>query len=204
MFALRQSRRVCVVLGLLGLAAVVPMREASSQARQRPLPRVAYQRLDSLEQVALTGTTFAVRLDAVSTITSIAFGQGDCVGGPAPSVIKYPGLVSRLASIYRRSQDANLREAIIGKMLWQAECAEAVEFLAEAAEEAPPVPTAPVGFVYDGIRASPQALAVAILVSFGSHGEPTLRRMHSQGTVRDSIARTSLERLSRHGFRRPK
>ena len=204
MLALRQSRRVCVVLGLLGLAAVVPMREAASQAGQRPLPRVAYQRLDSLEQVALTGTTFAVRLDAVSTINSIALGQGNCVGGPAPSVIKYPGLVSRLASIYRRSQDANLREAIVGKMLWQAECAEAVAFLAEAAEEAPSAPITSAGVIYDGFRNTPQSDAVSILVAFGPRGESVLRRMHSQGTVRDSIARTSLERLSRHGFRRPK
>ena len=204
MLALRQSRRVCVVLGLLGLAAVVPMREASSQARQRHLPQVAYQRLDSLEQAALTGTTFEARLHAVGSITRIGIGQADCVRGSAPSAIKYPGLVSRLASIYRRSQDANLREAILGQMLWQAECAEAVAFLAEAAEEAPSAPITSAGVIYDGFRNTPQSDAVSILVAFGPRGESVLRRMHSQGTVRDSIARTSLEILARNGFRWPK
>ena len=204
MFALRQSRRVCVVLGLLGLAAVVPMREAASQAGQRPLPRVAYQRLDSLEQVALTGTTLEARLHAVYTITSIALGQGDCVGGPAPSAIKYPGLVSRLASIYRRSHDAALRHSILNKMLWQVECAEAVEFLTEAAEEAPAAPTTSAGVFSDDIRRSTQSHAVSVLVTFGPHGEPALRRLHGQATVRDSSARASLEVLSRHGFRWPK
>ena len=204
MLALRQSRRASLVLGLLGLAAVVPTREATSQAGQRPLPQVAYQRLDSLEQVALTGTTFEARLHAVSTITSIALGQGDCVRGPAPSAIKYPGLVSRLASVYRRSQDAEQRHAILDLMLWHVECAEAAAFLAEAAEEAPAAPTTSAGVFSDELTVSTQLRAVSVLVALGPHGEPALRRLHGQSTVRDSSARAFLEVLSRHGFRRPK
>ncbi|MHB1329845.1 MAG: hypothetical protein ACYC2K_16730 [Gemmatimonadales bacterium] len=104
------------------------------------MPQLAYQRLDSLEQAALTGTTFAARLHAVGTINSIAIGQGNCDLEPAPSAIRFPGLVSRLAAIYRRSEDTNLRNAIIAKILWQVECAEAVAFLVEAAEGALPPP----------------------------------------------------------------
>src|SRR5690606_33630506 len=96
----------------------------SQQLPPRPSPAVAYQRLDSLEQAALTGTTFAPRLHAASTITSIARGQGSCVSGPNQSAVVYPGLVRRLASIYRRSADASLRRSILNLMLFQVECDE--------------------------------------------------------------------------------
>ncbi|MGH7562185.1 MAG: hypothetical protein ACRENB_14330 [Gemmatimonadales bacterium] len=192
-----------LVLALGAMAAIVTGGKAAAQARQRPLPQVAYQRLDSLERAALTGLTFADRLHAVSTITSIAVGQGECMGSATPTTIRYPGLVSRLATIYRRSQGVDLREAILDKMLWHSECAEAVAFLAGVAEEAP-VERAPASAaVYDEVRPSLQLRAISVLVSLGTHGEPALRRLHAQGSVRDSSARASLETLSRHGFRRP-
>lgn len=203
MLGLRELCPARLVLGLAFIAAVVPLHEAAPQARQRPLPQVAYQRLDSLERAALTSPTFAERLHAVGTIASIAIGQGDCVRGPAPSAVRYPGLVSRLAAIYRQSQDAALRHVILDRMLWQVECPEVVSFLVEAAEEAPSERAAPAGVVHDEVRASTQSHAVDVLVALGPRGEPTLRRLHAQGTVRDSTARASLESLSRQGFRRP-
>ncbi len=61
--ALRRSSLSTLLLVVFALAAAVPSRDASSQQLPpRPSPAVAYQRLDSLEQAALTGTTFALRL----------------------------------------------------------------------------------------------------------------------------------------------
>lgn len=200
MLANRPSNRAGLVLGLIVLALALPTRDVQSQARPRPLPHLAYERLDSLEQAALTGATFDDRLHAVSTITSIGLGQGDCVRGPAPTTIKFPGLVSRLATIYRRSDDVTLRHVILDRMLWQAECEAATAFLTEAVEDAPSAPQ-PVG-MSDDLRSSPQSHAVDVLVAFGVRGEPALRRLHAQATVRDSSARANLEALSRRGFRR--
>ena len=197
---------------LAGLAvafvAIVHAREVAAQSRSRAEPGVAYQRLDSLERAALTGASFAERLDAVSTITSIALHEArdgaDCALGSAPSVIKFPGLVDRLASIYRQSQDRSLREAILHRMAFMVECAEAVAFLVSAAEEAPPAPPAPYyGVMTDNMRSPLQAHAIAVLSRFADLGENALRRLHGQGTVRDSTARVRLEALAGQGFRRP-
>jgi len=199
----RQQRRLNPFLRLLVATALMPPLEMAAQAAQPFLPPVAYQRLDSLEQAALSGPTFAARLNAVSTISRIAIGQGDCIRGPVPTSIEYPGLVNSLASIYWRSRDASLRRAILRRMLWQVECAEAVKFLSEAATEAPPPSTASSGgWVRDGILATSQSDAVSLLVTFGPLGEPALRRLHAEGAVRDSLARAFLERLSRNDFHR--
>jgi hypothetical protein len=194
-------------MGLAAIATLASVRDAAAQARPRLLPQVAYQRLDSLETAALTGATFGDRLDAVSTITRIAgpqvIRQGQCWDGPNPTAIEYPGLVSRLATIYHRSQDLSLRRAILGKMLFQAECAEAAAFLAEVAEEPPAERRPPSGIVIDEGRGSLQAEAISVLGHLGPSGESTLRRLHGQGTVRDSGAKASLEALAQHGFRWP-
>ena len=203
--ALRRSSLSTLLLVVFALAAAVPSRDASSQQLPpRPSPAVAYQRLDSLEQAALTGTTFALRLHAASTITSIARGQGSCVSGPNQSAVVYPGLVRRLASIYRRSADASLRRSILNLMLFQVECDEAVAFLTEVAEGAPQVPVARPGVVIDESLATPQSGAVSLLLEFGPLGESALRRLYSRGTVRDSFARASLEAFARNEFRLPR
>lgn len=208
MGAFRRRYLAVLAVVLAVISAVVLARDAAAQARPRPEPRVAYQRLDSLEKAALTGVTFAERLSAVTTITSIALHEqrdnADCALGSAPSVIKFPGLVNRLASIYRQSQDRSLREAILHLMAFMVECAEAVAFLASAAEEAPPVPLAPAyGVMTDDMRSPLQAHAIAVLSRFADLGENALRRLHGQGTVRDSTARVRLEALAGQGFRRP-
>lgn len=205
MIAVRRSSPSTLLFIMFALAAVIPPRDAiSQQLPPRPSPAVAYQRLDSLEQAALTGTTFAMRLHAASTITSIARGQGSCVSGPEPSTIEYPGLVRRLASVYRRSEDASLRRSILNLMLFQVECDEAVAFLTEVAEGAPQGRFARPGLVIDESLATPQSGAVSLLLEFGPRGESALRRLHSQGTVRDSFARSSLESFARNGFRLPR
>ncbi len=172
--------------------------------KRAPLPIDAYDHLDSLEHAALTGPTFAARLAAVSSITRIGLYEGNCGFGSMPSNVKYTGLVSRLSSIYWRSTDASLRDAILRKMLWHAECAEAVEFLAGAAEEPPPPPKPQIGIVIDGFRNTLQSDAVSMLLSFGDLGELALRRLQSEGSVRDSFARELLEKLAGNDFKRPK
>jgi hypothetical protein len=119
MLTLRPSHFASVALGLAAAKAIVPVRDVAAQARPRLEPRVAYNRLDSLETVALTGATFRERLDAVTTITSIALGEriddGNCVGGPVLSVIKYPGLVSRLSATYQGLEPVDVR--VIGSLI---------------------------------------------------------------------------------------
>jgi hypothetical protein len=79
--------------------------------------------------------------------------------------------------------------------------------LAEAATEAPP-PSPPqsagVASFSDDVGGSLQSTALAVLRQLGPDGEAALRRLHAQGTVRDSSARAFLERLARQGFPKPK
>lgn len=194
--------RQTMACALVMIAAVIPVRLVAAQA-QLPIPAASYEHLDSLERTALSDTTLEVRFEAVSRIASISLGQGTCAGGLAPSAIRYPGVVSSLSSIYRRSQDDQLRREILAKMLWQAECAEAVEFLAEAASEIPEERAPRGGIVVGHERGTSQSGAVSILVAFGPLGESALRHLYDQGSVRDSVARASLEILARNGFRWP-
>jgi len=177
-----------------------------AQAPPRLLPQIAYQRLDSLERVALTAATFNERLHAVTTIAGIAIGPGcEDPRGASPPPTRYPGIVRRLAGIYRQSQDPDLRHGIIEFMPMLAECAEVAAFLAAAAEEVPasppPPPTGSV-LVDDDLRGSVQSQAIGSLLRLGTRGEATLRRLHTQGTVREPVAKAALDRLARNGFRR--
>ncbi len=88
-------------------------------------------------------------------------------------------------------------------MGFQAECSEAVAFLATVAQEPPPAPPAG-SFVTDGFRNTLQSDAVSLLLSFGDLGEQALRRLHSEETVRDPFARELLEKLAENAFKRPK
>jgi|SRR5688572_5577922 len=179
-----------------------------AQAPPRLLPQVAYQRLDSLERAALTAMSFNERLHAVTTIAGVAIGPGcDVVGAASPPQTRYPGIVRRLAGIYRQSQDLNLRHGIIEFMPMLAECDEIAVFLAAAAVELPPPPLpTPTGsiIVDDDLRGSLQTQAIGSLVRLGPRGEASLRRLHSQGTVREPVAKAALERLARNEFRRPR
>jgi hypothetical protein len=98
MLAFRRMRSTTLALGLGASLMVGFGHEVAAQAKPHLLPPEAYQRLDSLERAASIGSTFAERLDAVTTITHIGLGQGNCWVGPPPTVIKYPGLVRRLAA----------------------------------------------------------------------------------------------------------
>ena len=94
-----------------------------------------------------------------------------------------------------------LIDAALGQVIWHGECAEATAFLAAAAEDTVLQP-GPSGVWSDDLRVSLEAHAFDVLVVLGPAGEPTLRRLHSQGAVRDSSALVRVEDISRQGFRR--
>lgn len=204
MNAPKRSTRSHLALGAFMAAMLVPVPKLSAQGVRRPMPEAAYQRLDSLEQVALSAPSFAARLHAVSTITSIASGEGTCARGPVPTVIKYPGLVDRLASIYQRSSDDALRHTILDRMLWQVECDKAAEFLAQVAGEEPAPSRGASGGIHDAMHSTRQSHAIDVLATLGPRGETVLRQLHGQSSVRDSTARAALDRLARRNFRRPR
>ena len=57
-----------VLAATSAVLVISAVRSASAQGRPpRMLPDVAYKRLDSLEQAALSAPTFAARLDAVES-----------------------------------------------------------------------------------------------------------------------------------------
>lgn len=192
---------------LAGFVWLIAPANTFAQAPPRLPPQVAYQRLDSLERVALTAASFNERLHAVTTIVGVAIGPSCEEAGGGPRQTRYPGIVRRLAGIYRQSQDPDLRHGIIEFMPMLAECAEVAGFLAAAAEEVPASPPpSPAGSVLvdDDLRGSVQSQAIGSLLRLGTRGEATLRRLHTQGTVREPLAKAALETLARNGFRRPR
>ncbi len=131
---------------------------------------------------------------------------GDAALPPGPVI--YPGIVQRMIRLYRQSPDTAVRGLIIGRMIYQAERAEAVAFLGEVAQEPPepprPVPAPPpgMGIVKDDIQFPLQWGAIESLTYMGADGRAALERLQAQGTVREPLARKYLEELARQGFRR--
>ena len=118
----RQPHRFHQVLGLLAVAAIIPVREAASQDKPvQPTVAVVSARLDSLEKVALNDTTPGGRLRATAAIANVGEDSTDCANR-SPSAAAQKGVVRRLASIYWRSHDAEVRRSILGMMVSQAEC----------------------------------------------------------------------------------
>lgn len=150
----------------------------------------------------MSGAAFADRLHAVTSIAGIAAGQGSCARDEPLAAVAYPGVARRLSAIYWRSQETALRHSILDLMLWQVECDDVATFVARAAEEEPAA-TSLAEPARDNARPSPQSHAIDVLVALGARGQPTLQRLYAGGAVRDSLAKASLARLSRTGFRRP-
>lgn len=175
------------------------------QAVIAPAPSQAWvnARVDSLVQVALTSADR--RSQAVLGIAKFGewwmLTQRD-VTAPPPEV-RYPGIVARLARIYRQTDDYSVRGLIMGFMIHQAERTEAVAFLAEVAKQpADPPPPAPpgVGLVWDDTRFPLQYHAIGTLTYLGPEGRAALERLHAEGTVREPTARVYLDTLANHGF----
>ena len=182
--------------------------EAFAQADSVRAPSLASvnARLDSLEQVALTSDNGDRRWQAALAISGFGrrwmLTQRD-VTAPPPQVL-YPGIVDRLARIYRQVDVYSVRDLIIGMMIHQAERAEGATFLAEMAQE-PPEPAPPaipdVGIIWDD-RWPLQFNAINTLTYMGAEGRAVLQRLYAEGTLQHPAARRRLEELARQGFRK--
>ncbi|MGD8869236.1 MAG: hypothetical protein PVI01_16565 [Gemmatimonadales bacterium] len=153
--------------------------------------------LDSLERVALTSNDHDQRVTAVLGVS--APGRFWLYTQPGaeepPAEIRYPGIVDRLARIYRQSDDYWLQLAIIDLMALQAERARAVDFLEQVARESHPE---------DAGTEWPLPLeAVIRLAEMGAEGRAAVERLHAQNAVRNPSARAHVEGLIRRGFKKP-
>jgi hypothetical protein len=159
-------------------------------------------KLDTLEHTALSSANPDERRSAVIAIAAAGWLRSQ----PPPPPPPYPGIVARLASIYRQSDDYWVRYAIIGSMTQEAERAEAAQFLAEASARQPePGPPPPEGVERVGNEAEfPLPYnAIRALMRMGPEGQAVLERLHALGTVREPMARAQLDTLARHGFKEP-
>lgn len=161
--------------------------------------------LDSLERVALTATEASERARAALTIT--AAGRLPAATGPndtEPPQPRYPGVVARLATIYRKTADPAVRDLIVQWMPALADRPHAIAFLASVASEAPAPDSG------QGSRASPRGhdtalsrayVAVYALTRMGAEGRATLARLDVRGAVRNPDAKAYLARLAKEGYK---
>lgn len=178
------------------------------RADKLPAPAVVNARLDSLEQIALTSNNPEARSAAVLAISAPGrwWQRTQDDQKTPPTAVRYPGIVARLARIYRQSDDYGVRYSIISLMMPQAERAEAVSFLEEVVEEPGPDPVQPRpgAAVVANDAVFPLAYeAVGALTRMGPQGRAALQRLYVSGTVREPMARALLEKLARQGFERP-
>lgn len=190
------------ILLLLSALLLVGMDRASAQAKGfLPLPAMN-PKLDTLERAVLASASPDARRSAAIAIAAAGWLRSQ----PPPPPPPYPGIVARLARIYRQSEDYWVRYAIIGSMIQQAERAEAAGFLGEVAVEQPaPGPPVPPGVAVVGNDAEfplPYK-AVRALRYMGSEGRVVLERLHAEETVREPMARAWLDTLANHGFEEP-
>lgn len=194
MFAVRRTEYCDALVLLFCLGCTIVPARASGQAKGFLPIGAMNAKLDTLEQRSLSSDSCNRRTSAV---TGIAFAGRAMKGADAPSPPPpYPGIVARLARIYRQTSECDLRGSIIDLMIIQAEREEAVVFLARVAEE--PFQPTPPGVVLGTWPT--QVLAIGALTHMGQPGEAMLRRLHAEGTVREPTARASLEDLARRGF----
>jgi hypothetical protein len=154
--------------------------------------------LDSVEAVAMACEKSDRRFSVVSAIAASSSVQSGPDAPPPP----YPGIVARLARIYRACEDYGTRYAIVSAMRAQSERNEAVAFLAQVAQEDASPATA--GILADDAAFPLPYGAVGILSRLGSEGRGALQRLHAEGTVRHPAARRRLEGMAREGFPEPR
>lgn len=157
-------------------------------------------KLDTLEHTVLTSADPDARRSAAIAIAAAGWLRSQ----PPPPPPPYPGIVTRLARIYRQSEDYWVRYAIIGSMMQEAERAEATRFLGEVAAQQLG-PTVPPGVAVGGIDAefTLPYKAVRALTYMGPEGRVVLERLHAEETVREPMARAWLDTLANHGFEEP-
>jgi len=217
MSTILSARCSAILLLLGGMSQVSIPTEVVAQARSSwpadlPAPDVVSRRVDSLERAALMSDNHDRQFDAaLALLRPGTWWHRSSRDTVPPAEIRYPGIVARVARVYRESRDNGVRRLILRWMPYQAERTEAVAFLEEAAQEAPresppsPPPSEGVIVGSDGflLEAGP-TMVVSVLADMGPEGQTALRRLHANGTVRDSWARAALEKLASQGFRRPR
>jgi hypothetical protein len=186
-----------LLLALITSAPLVFPRECSAQEGGGHYLTVEAMnaKLDSLEAAAFSCESSNAQIRRVTMVAS--WGWKTAGSKPPPPPPPYPGIVARLARIYRQCEAHWLREAIVTDMPIQAERTEAVAFLAEVAREVPGPEEpwaidAPLPLSYQAIDA---------LRRSGRGGRAVLEQLHRDGTVREASARARLEAIARNGFR---
>lgn len=198
MRVIRKSLRAVEFAILLSLMQMGSSPASGQEASPLPSRAAMNALLDSLEQVALTAGNPDERRTAVIAVASpgrIWFAAQSRTGAPLPEV-RYPGIVDRLARIYRQSEDYGVRSAIVDLMPLQTERPEAIDFLEEVAQESGPE--------HAGKEWPIPFKAVNALLHMPPEGQAALERLHAADLVRDPWARARLDRLARRGYRDPK
>lgn len=203
MFMLRRTVYWGTLVALFTLGCAVAPARAMGQAKGFLTLPAMNAKLDTLELLVVSSDSCNRRRSTLIAIGGAGWMRNEADAPPPPP---YPGIVARLARIYRQTTDCSLRATVITLMIQQAEREEAVAFLALVAQEpapALPQPTPP-GVVLGDDNPPVQTLAIGALSSMDQPGEAALRRLQAEGTVREPMAREELERLARRGFQKPK
>lgn len=177
--------------------AVPPEAPAQVRGAEWLSVRAMNAKLDSVEALALTCEKSDVQLARISAISVSGWTRSGPDAPPPPP--PYPGIVARLANVYRQCQEYWVRWAIVSSMPAQAEQREAIAFLAQVAQETRPPETG--GLLADDAGLPLPYEALGILSRLGFGGRAALQRLHAEGTVRHPAARRRLEGMAAQGFR---
>lgn len=189
---------------IVGPPPLVAQTDSLARAHDLPSPAWAEARADSLEQEVLTSADSERRWHATLSLAGPGrwWMRTQLDVTTPPREIYYPGVVQRLARVYRRSDDPAVRALIITMMIQQAERSQAAAFLEQLTREVPPPEPVPGDSVLVITDNRPAWLGMmGALMRMGPEGIAALQRLHAQGRVADPAARRYLEHLARQGFR---
>jgi len=147
--------------------------------------------LDGLERLVMASSDQFVRRSAAGRI---AF-AGE--GGSNWNAV--PGVMRRLARIYRSTEHSEVRLTILSQVPLQADRAAAAALLRSIAREPDDANdgTGPHGYFSYG---DPRTEALSRLSEMGEEGRAVLQAMHRSGEVRSPQGRIWMEEFARRGF----
>jgi hypothetical protein len=136
--------------------------------------------LDGLEGVALTEPSPNVRAEATLSLS---------MAGSRSARQPQPSNVARLERIYARSDDAQVRAAVVAGLARSVDHPRALAFLEKVATRDPAdYPGAPLD-------------ALASIASHDEAGSAVLKRLHTTRAIREADARTWLDLVAEQGYR---
>jgi hypothetical protein len=136
--------------------------------------------LEGLERVALTESSSNLRADAALTLSA---------AGSRDARQPNPGTLARLQRIYAKSDDPQVKAAVVSGLARAAEHPRTLAFLEKVATGDPPD--------YPGASLA----ALSSIASHGDAGSPVLKRLHTSGAVQDADARGWLDLVASRGYR---